>query len=149
MYDIIRDSPIGQVIRYASNKRIGTYLEESASFELPSAYTPNAHGETSQHQNTSPSDTEEDESDSPPSERADGASEKDTEKLAGADRGAGTGAAPSLRTISRSQSNALAKEKTIEPRKTNDGVYLVTWYSEDDPENPQNVCSHVHIPRSS
>ncbi|PVH80451.1 MFS general substrate transporter [Cadophora sp. DSE1049] len=42
---------------------------------------------------------------------------------------------------SRSQSNntqTLTKEKTIEPRRINDGVFLVTWYTDDDPENPQN-----------
>lgn len=39
MYDLIRDAPLGQAIRFLSEKRLIRYPEEEASFVLPPQYT--------------------------------------------------------------------------------------------------------------
>lgn len=39
MYDLIRDAPLGQAIRFLSGKRLFRYPEEEAGFVLPPQYT--------------------------------------------------------------------------------------------------------------
>jgi len=41
MHDLIRDSTIGQVLRFTAKNRVDQYIEETGSFELPPSYNPN------------------------------------------------------------------------------------------------------------
>ena len=139
MHDLIRDSTIGQVLRFLTKNSVGKYIEEMESFELPSSYTPNLAPRRTATRSSDPEDT------TVKSEKVgeDGRSGSDLENQSqtNLDNQPGTADTAAPSTPSRSQSNnlqALTKERTIEPRRTNDGVFLVTWYTDDDPENPQN-----------
>lgn len=142
MSDLIREAPIGQVIRFISRNKFFQYPEEKAGFELPDAYRDAIEGRSSSSTSEShspgsvtPPDVEKEAS------RPEIPHAKDLE------------AAVLTRTKSRAATtpfteerleveNELALERTktipIAPQKTSDGNILVDWYSTDDPANPQN-----------
>ncbi|KAF1990129.1 MFS general substrate transporter [Aulographum hederae CBS 113979] len=150
MLDIIRDSSLGKVIRFVSQKRLLAYPEERPDFQLPSQYTVFLHSdEKSELQGVDTPLSELDDS----HRNEDGAARKlepaedadpDLEQLASVRSMA------SMRTIPFSNERlhveqVLGTEKTkslpVMPHRTRDGVILVDWYSTDDPENPQNWSS--------
>jgi DHA1 family multidrug resistance protein-like MFS transporter len=124
MRDLIRDSFGGQLIRFLTRNRIGRYIEELESFELPAAYS----SERTIVQNDSLDPQEVPKNDSSKedlSQSEDGnlsASEKDIE----------------AHSVGSGNRDEITEENAIEPRRTNNGITLVTWYTNDDPENPQN-----------
>ena len=152
MADLIREAPIGQVIRYLTKAKYLKYPEERAEFELPATYnavinqkpgsfsgseepTPLAVEKTKSNHSINPLDEK-------PLERG------QTDIETGSMR-----AATLTRTKSRQQTTpyteerleieaelALERTKTapIVPQKTSDGNILVEWYTTDDPANPQN-----------
>lgn len=122
LHDVVRDAPLGQLLRYFTNNRLFQYPEEHAGFELPDPW---AHmlgttklPETKQNGSATPSTVT-----TLPSDQntiSDTTSEKpDVE----------SGHANEDKT-----SYSIAKV-------ANDGTILVDWYSDHDPDNPQNWSS--------
>lgn len=124
MSDLMREAPIGQIIRFITRNKYLQYPEEKPGFELPDAYRNVLEGK--------PSPSESDSNLTPPSQDV----EKEKSSLE----------VPHRKDLETAESleaeNELALERTktipIAPQKTSDGYILVDWYSTDDPANPQN-----------
>ncbi|KAF2715178.1 MFS general substrate transporter [Pleomassaria siparia CBS 279.74] len=168
MSDLIRDAPIGQIIRWATNKRFLKYPEERDDFQCPHSYTcpdekqqppidegrPVAQFEGPAIEEVVYSDPEtllekvETENDAESNE------ESDLEKIQTARTqmttrtqistvGTKTALGKSITAADLEQQFSLASvgrgpTRPIEPEKLDDGTVLVDWYTTDDPENPQN-----------
>jgi DHA1 family multidrug resistance protein-like MFS transporter len=166
MTDLLREAPLGQLIRFVSGNRLLRYPEELPGFELPSTYSAvlnsadreeSAASRTISKQRTkssrrSSSDEASPAPPAPPAPATDDLEKKDTETQ----HPHGHDAAAALR-LSRTRSRQettpyteerleveaeLALERTqtrpIVPQKTSDGNILVDWYTTDDAANPQN-----------
>ena len=150
---LLRDAPIGQLIRWATKGRLLTYPEERPDFQCPASY---GGGKES----TAPSSS----SPTPLAEKRDSLDNAELRQTATA---ADLESQDSNTTIDRSMSKAMTrpemqqvttraeleetytnaarqetlksqKSKPIVPEKTSDGTILVDWYTTDDSENPQN-----------
>ncbi|KAK4501470.1 hypothetical protein PRZ48_007279 [Zasmidium cellare] len=193
MSDLIRDAPIGQLIRWVTKNRVLLYPEERPGFECPLSYTdPEAaakaqRSQLTSHTNTNASlpekgDPEKDdpidaekahqeaaEDDVPqeqphvlcidrPTLQSIPTARSDLERNA-TNRSSLAELTNTKSRISRKGTRAtlqqsktredleeafaastLAKEPTrpIIPQRTSEGYILVDWYTEGDPENPQN-----------
>ncbi|KAI1082709.1 major facilitator superfamily transporter [Whalleya microplaca] len=146
MTHIIRDSSVGQFIRFATRNRVLQYPEEKPGFKLPESWV--------QVLESDPMDSPSDNSNSTssnPSVFSPDDEESQSEKADIIDP------APYHATLTRTKSRTeslpyteeryqidqhheLEKTKSIPivPKKTKDGVILVDWYYTDDPDNPQN-----------
>ncbi|KAH8880655.1 MFS general substrate transporter [Thozetella sp. PMI_491] len=152
MSSLIRDAPVGQVIRWVTRNKVLQYPEEKSDFKLPEAWAQVAEGNSpsSQPEFFEDSDTTftSGASTSSPDEENQ-AEEADPAPYAQA-RGDGLRLA---RTRTREETEPYTQERLeadrqhdlektksipIAPRKTKDGAILVDWYYSDDPENPQN-----------
>ena len=133
MASLVREAPLGQLIRYLTKNKYFQYPEEKPGFELPEAWiqvmqeldAPNSEKVT--ESNTEPSSEskeQEVQTEQPTSgQGSETISEKstldgDTEANAGAEN---------LEQV---------KSIPITPKKTKDGAILVDWYYSDDAENP-------------
>lgn len=147
MSDLIREAPVGQIIRFITRNKFLQYPEEKPGFELPEAYRDAIEGKSS-----APSVSHSAGSVSPLDVEKDAEKEAPLHKIP-TGRGNDLEAAVLTRTKSRTATapfsnerleveNELALERTktipIAPQKTSDGNILVDWYSTDDPANPQN-----------
>ncbi|KAK9422388.1 hypothetical protein SUNI508_04744 [Seiridium unicorne] len=152
MSNLIRDAPVGQLIRLLTRNRVLGYPEEDPNFSLPEPWTQLLNDEL--RAKTIAASFE-----ATLSTRTSSLasittiSPNDEESQA---RNAGATTAPSPlpaalpRTSSRTESQeqfdvgqqGLGLEKTksipIVPKKTKDGAILVDWYFTDDAENPHN-----------
>ena len=142
MSDLIREAPIGQIIRWVTGNKVLQYPEEKTGFELPTSYS------TALNSNEKPTPQIASRTSSNTPMTMDRIITKTSQD------GFGDLEAASLaRTKSRTatipyteerfeveQTLALERTKTlpIAPTKTVDGNILVDWYTTDDPENPQN-----------
>ena len=141
MSNLLRDSPIGGIIRFVTGRRYLKYPEEVKGFEIP---------------------WEKDSKDVSSEPEKDLAAFKDPEKESDELQTQGTNTAVPTPAISgtttpgheaadveqgqpirETESNAMQPKKTnesnvIQPKRTNDGITLVDWYTDDDPANPQN-----------
>ena len=148
MSDLIREAPIGQILRFVTRNKVLLYPEEKPGFELPTEYL-TALNEGSEkarlpRHSSASSDV--------PIEKINTKTNRQVSarnSLASAERGE----LAVSRTKSRSETQnftedrleveqelALERTKTlpIAPTKTADGNILVDWYTTDDPANPQN-----------
>ncbi|KAK8199622.1 major facilitator superfamily domain-containing protein [Phyllosticta capitalensis] len=161
MSDLIRDAPIGQIIRYFSGNRLLQYPEERPDYQLPPSYSSRrvslpedqSHTKEAESAPQSPNlDKEQEDKESSDTEEE----ESDTEKFA-SDQSIRTGV-PSLKKstsgiekvdtrtapqtdLERQVTTATLKKSVsqpIKPKKLDDGTVLVDWYDTDDPANPQN-----------
>ncbi|KAK8246722.1 major facilitator superfamily domain-containing protein [Phyllosticta capitalensis] len=161
MSDLIRDAPIGQIIRYFSGNRLLQYPEERPDYQLPPTYSSRrvslpedqSHTKEAESAPQSPNlDKEQEDKESSDTEEE----ESDTEKFA-SDQSTRTGV-PSLKKstsgiekvdtrtapqtdLERQVTTATLKKSVsqpIKPKKLDDGTVLVDWYDTDDPANPQN-----------
>jgi MFS transporter, DHA1 family, multidrug resistance protein len=160
MADILRDAPLGQVIRWATGNKFLRYPEEMPGFELPSTYTTllntsdkeydAAASRTLSKQQTK-STRRSSSVDPSPTPAGNDLEKRDTEIQHPQDSDVGT--LQLSRTKSRLETTPytedrleieaeLAIERTqtrpVVPQKTSDGTILVDWYTTDDPANPQN-----------
>jgi len=149
MADLIRESPIGQVIRFVTGNKYLRYPEEIAGFQIPWEGVANASVEGKL---ADLSDGSNHERDDKGSERA---AEKDleAEELARKTTTRGTlgtslrATATISRTMSREQTLPYSAERfqtelqeeaerqqsaIIVPQKTSDGITLVDWYTTDE-----------------
>lgn len=125
MADLLRETPLGQMIRYLTRNRLLPYPEERPDFQLPKWYA---------HSNATT-----------PLESPDAVDlEKSITHGAALER---SNTRPELEKITtrhdleRAYTAATQKstrKESIIPDKLDDGTIVVTWYDTDDPANPQN-----------
>ena len=139
--DLIREAPLGQIIRWVTGNRMFKYPEEEPGFELPLQYITqlNSEKDTQLH---SPS------TNSPAAVSASDLSatstKQDLEGLGVTRTKSRLDTAPySNERFEVEQQLAIERTKTlpIAPKKTSDGIILIDWYTTDDPANPQNWSS--------
>jgi MFS transporter, DHA1 family, multidrug resistance protein len=149
MADLIRESPIGQVIRFVTGNKYLRYPEEIAGFQIPWEGVANASVEEKLTDLDDGSNHERDEKDG---ERAMG-KDLEAEELARKTTTRGSlgtplGATATInRTNSREQTLPYSAERfqtelqeeaerqqsaIIVPQKTSDGITLVDWYTTDE-----------------
>lgn len=158
MVGLIREAPLGQVLRFITRNRVLKYPEELPEFELPETYkalvssssnSPKALHTVSNERTSRPSS-------SSAATRASEFEKSGLEEKEITQPGPYSQDAEDLmlsRTKSRHETvpytedrleaeAGIAIERTqtmsIAPQKTVDGNILVDWYTTDDPENPQN-----------
>lgn len=150
MSHIIRDAPVGQVLRLLTGNRVLKYPEEEDDFRLPDTWTqllnrdnsdvalpqPSGilHGSSSTS-STSPTDDEEKQQN-----KADGAPYQAALARTKSREETAPNTADRLEV---DQQHELEKTKSIPivPRRTQEGAILVDWYYTDDAANPQNWSS--------
>jgi len=136
MKDLIRDSAIGQLIRFITIDRMLRHPENEPGFTLPESFNVETKVATQDEAVTPTSVRENNQDDS---------QTVDIEALENLHRQASisTWQAGLNRAISRAtlglEEDTTSRE--IKPTITQEGKLLVTWYSTDDPENPQNWSS--------
>jgi len=166
MAEILRDAPLGQIIRWISRNKLLKYPEEIDGFELPATYNAilnSSHSEKKPSQRPTPPASrqltqEKTRQSSQSSESATvNTNSEELEKTETAQPGPYEDPEAVNLNISRTRSRfsttpysedrfeveaELAIERTqtkpIMPIKTEDGNVLVDWYTTDDPANPQN-----------
>ena len=168
MADILRDAPLGQIIRWVTKNRLLPYPEELPNFELPAVYNAmlNSSGKAPSTTRTNtqekvkpaqPSRQSSHSSDSRETEVTTPSAALDLEKAQTEEANPydtrNIEALNLRRTKSRAETvpwteerleveEELAIQRTqtrpIIPAKTSDGNILVDWYTTDDPANPQN-----------
>ncbi|KFY03048.1 hypothetical protein O988_01719 [Pseudogymnoascus sp. VKM F-3808] len=142
MSDLIREAPLGQLLRWVTKNRLFPYPEELPGFELPEAYNQVLRSEKVPIER--------------PISRKDTKKEADSsgdEPISSPDSESYNQDIELQRTLSRQDTRQFTQErlateiqdavervasKPIYPVKTADGIVLVDWYSSDDPANPQN-----------
>jgi DHA1 family multidrug resistance protein-like MFS transporter len=160
MIELIREAPLGQLIRWVTRNRVLRYPEELPGYELPSTYTAvlnsaDRTGDVAASRKISKQPTNSSRrsssNETSPTPAANDLEKRDTEIQQPRD------ADPEALSLSRTRSRheiapytegrleveaELALERTqtkpIMPQKTSDGNILVDWYTTDDPANPQN-----------
>ncbi|KAI4134133.1 MAG: hypothetical protein LQ347_001772 [Umbilicaria vellea] len=138
MRDLLREAPLGQLIRFITRNRVLQYPEERADFVLPAEYSAFCSGKRS----TSLSNS-----------RTPATTPNDIEKISPNLTPNPSETATLTRTKSRTATIPFTEErleieaelalqrtvtKPIAPQKTADGTILVDWYTTDDPANPQS-----------
>lgn len=147
MADIIRDAPIGQIIRFLTKNRVLQYPEEKPDFQLPDAYN------TALNSHAVPPITEKASNPSDEDHRPRALERKRTTESV---RSVNSQEDPEIaltRTKSRENTRQwtedrldiereLSLERTksipLAPTLTADGEILVDYYTSDDPANPHN-----------
>ncbi|KAF4345638.1 major facilitator superfamily transporter [Fusarium beomiforme] len=153
MFDLIREAPLGQLVRFLSGNKFLKYPEERADFELPQQYRTELKAVEAHHspELTHPSgtpvvDMKEDQEIEQQTHISNLVSvgQDDHHDLEGLRR---IRTINSVRTVPYSEDRMRAEENlrmqrtqsiAIVPQTTSDGVVLVDWYTTDDPANPQN-----------
>ncbi|MCJ1246194.1 hypothetical protein MMC30_003399 [Trapelia coarctata] len=110
MMDLIREAPLGQLLRYLTNNRVLLYPEERPDFVLPVTYQAILEGKESQLSSTQTTPA-------PTIIETKHGNTGDTDPEAGAGQ---------------------KTEQLIVPQLAADGTILVDWYTVNDPENPLN-----------
>jgi len=167
MADIIRDSTLGQLIRFVTGNKLLLYPEEVPGFQCPSSYgesvsekqpePPNnqqasehvERSETTEKQTEAGADIDSSDSSSTPELRP-VISHATTFRDEGHNPISRIGSLPgwdgieTQADLERAYTNpslARGESRPVIPTRTADGTILVDWYTTDDPENPQNWSS--------
>ncbi len=144
---MIRDAPLGQLIRLVTRNRVLQYPEEKPDFQLPDTWlqvikeneSPSAQSQVFGTRRSSTSSTSR--STSPDEENQVESGYEKSERLELARTKTRESTTPYTKErLEADEQHELEKTKSIPivPRKTRDGNILVDWYYTDDPENPQN-----------
>lgn len=141
MAQIIRDAPVGQLIRFITRNKFLQYPEEKPDFQLPQEWLDVLNSEKT---NAQPA---------PASSSASTATNTDGETKLPRDDIEQDPAPAVARTRTREDTTPYTQDRLeadeiheiqktrsvpIAPRRTKDGAVLVDWYFSDDAENPQN-----------
>ena len=151
MFDLIREAPVGQAIRYLTRNKYLRYPEEEPGFDIPPQYTLLLRpGGNLPFRDVAPSD---DKDNSPGEKDGDDVIRPvpapqnqypDLEMLGRINTTSSVYTAPYTTERMRVE-QSLEIERTrsvpIIPQKTLDNIVLVDWYTTDDPANPQNWSS--------
>lgn len=151
MSDLIREAPIGQLLRFVTRNRILKYPEELPGFQLPETYNTILNAADPEKLGPSRSDSEQDEKNG---KVIDGFPALQHHATTRSIRSGDVEAATALtRTKTRESTMPYTEERleieaelqiertkslAIVPHKTSDGNILVDWYTTDDAANPQN-----------
>ncbi|KAK0102843.1 hypothetical protein ONS96_005475 [Cadophora gregata f. sp. sojae] len=168
MAELLREAPLGQIIRWVTKGRYLQYPEEKEGFELPATYNAllnasekktvaatrtNTRGtqeraERQRSQSTSSSDSETvdtSELEKAQTQREEPSAytpaDKDVEALSLSRTKSRHETVPYTEArleLEAELSLARTETRPIVPLKTSDGNILVDWYTTDDPANPQN-----------
>ncbi|OAK98740.1 benomyl/methotrexate resistance protein [Phaeosphaeriaceae sp. SRC1lsM3a] len=158
--DFIRETQLGQVARWLTNGRILLYPEEKPGFKIPAAYLDGAHtanpskeGKQIPLADSTEAPKEEIATEDEAELSSDGYESQEPRPKALQDTAALSRITTrrdmseittqedleaAYRTATIQESLKLQESQPIQPTKTAEGVILVTWYTTDDPENPQN-----------
>ena len=154
MSDLMREAPLGQLVRFLTGNRVFQYPEEKPDFQLPEAYNTALNSDDHDVPREKAADRTPNTRQS--SEEAKEADLEDLRKhvtTKSIKEGDLSGRASLQRTKTREETQpysderlqieaelAIERTKTlpIAPTKTADGNILVEWYTTDDPANPQN-----------
>lgn len=124
MKSIIRDTAFGQIVRLATRNRFFQYPEERIGFVVPPHYVPEKLPEDTSASSTRP-----------------------VSPYSGALYKIGTATEPegALHHAQTQEDLEFGRKESriVVPKRTANGVILVDWYTDDDPENPQNWPSIV------
>lgn len=124
MADIVRDSAIGQLIRWATNNRYLQYPEEKPDFKLPQAWLDIINNTNESGYNASKSSSSlEDSSNNNNNNNHNTTAATDIDARLEADE---------IHNLEKQQSIPVA------PQRTKDGAILVDWYFTDDDSDPHN-----------
>ncbi|KAL8960209.1 MAG: hypothetical protein Q9183_005508, partial [Haloplaca sp. 2 TL-2023] len=140
MSDLIREAPVGQLIRFMTRNKYLQYPEEKPDFVLPEAYNTALNGQAPIQEKESQEPSAELQRSRTPSANGSASSSEDLEaKLTRTKSREDTPQWTEARLeIERELSLERTKSMPIAPTKTADGNILVDWYTTDDPANPQN-----------
>ena len=156
MADILRESPLGQIIRFVTRGRYLRYPEEVEGFQIPWEQNLNEkhvasteldkelEAATSPSANTSVQRENEPHQPHPLSKVAterEQAFMPDHDLIAAKSRESTTPWSEERFDVERQHSLLATESRVIQPQKTSDGIILVDWYTTDDPANPQNWSS--------
>lgn len=150
MFDIIREAPLGQAIRFITKARYLRYPEEEPDYELPAQYafllqhagesrSSNVEASDKKQNDLGDNDTEQAARPSSPQNKS-----VDLEMLGRVNTTSSVHTAPPTTQRMRvEQSLEIERTKSIPiiPQRTLDNIILVDWYTTDDPANPQNWSS--------
>lgn len=161
MSDLIRDAPLGQLIRFITGNKYFQYPEEKPDFKLPETWntvinnpdvvidesTPN-HNTLMSSASSTVAATED--------PKAKGETEKETEDIERGDavpvrlhrsRSPQETAAYTVDRLEADEEHDVEKVKSIPvvPKRTKDGHILVDWYYSDDNENPHNWTNNRRV----
>lgn len=160
MKELIREAALGQIIRYASRNRLLKYPEEEEGFQIPFERMTheaklariNEDANSDKQVDITPA-SEEYENIEHVLTQEDKGDDFDIEKTGSRGSRAGLEKILSVKSLSRTQTipftrerfevdQQLAAQRTlslpIQPVVTSTGQILVTWYTTDDQDNPQN-----------
>jgi DHA1 family multidrug resistance protein-like MFS transporter len=159
MKDILREAPLGQLIRFVTRHRALPYPEEELGFELPATFNAALNLLENGEEPATITTTTNERKRSPSGERRDsaiglpGTFEPDDDSSQQNLRDYDPEDMHLSRTKSRLETAPFSEErleieadlalqrtqtKPIIPRKSADGSILVDWYTTDDPANPQS-----------
>jgi DHA1 family multidrug resistance protein-like MFS transporter len=151
MTDILREAPLGQLIRWVTSNRLLQYPEERPGFELPETYRSvlNSPEERTGSSGTKSIGYSTDDSTATPATHdlekrnthIEQPREGDVEALGLRRTKSRLDATPyteERREIEAELALQRTVTKPIVPQKTANGKILVDWYTTDDPANPQN-----------
>jgi DHA1 family multidrug resistance protein-like MFS transporter len=165
MDTIIRDAPIGQLIRYITKNRVLLYPEEKSDYKCPNSYKADADASAEKAESASSTLAPTPAADSDPEKHERPASPASLRTAPTVKEPNPFDAISAHRTTSRAmtrpemhkittradleqayedatqQASLRQQSRAIEPEKTADGLILVDWYATDDSENPQNWTS--------
>jgi DHA1 family multidrug resistance protein-like MFS transporter len=149
MADLIREAPLGQLVRWITSNRVLQYPEEKPGFELPATY--NAVLNSSKNSESMRAVTREQPNRPNPTTPASDLEKEETHDINPYE--ADIESLQLSRTKSRLETTPYTEDrleveaelaieriqsKPIIPIKTSDGTILVDWYTTDDSANPQN-----------
>lgn len=159
MSDLIRDAPIGQIIRFVTRKRYLKYPEEQDDWECPESYQVNHEKKQRDFSSSASSTTDVERTPDLEKERLPTgnpltatATQPDVERGLQTERSLSRVlSSPRVSRINTQASyreaheDALRQEtikqeasRPLTPERTANNQILVTWYTTDDPANPQN-----------
>lgn len=158
MSALLRDAPVGQIIRWVTHNKYLQYPEEKPDFQRPNAYQDRKAIGSDASSVASPEPLEkrlEEDLETGHNHLTTAPTAIDRESLAIADRSlsrivsrAEMSKVSTRASLEQAYTNATQREslknqvsRPIAPAVTSDGTILVDWYTTDDPENPQNWSS--------
>ncbi|KAF4982740.1 hypothetical protein FZEAL_1693 [Fusarium zealandicum] len=170
MADIIRDAPLGQLVRFLTKNRYFKYPEEKADFKLPDPWivlmnnpdavvdeeSPNSGNVDITAPASSVSSIVSGEPDAESKPRRKPEHHEDPERASRRDgtplrlhrtRSAQETQANTIDRMQADEEHDMEKVQSIPivPRKTKDGAILVDWYYSDDTENPHNWSNNKRL----
>jgi DHA1 family multidrug resistance protein-like MFS transporter len=148
MHEIIREAPLGQLIRFLSKNTLFRYPEDEPGFELPATWVALLKGDEGEIKESPPvegSDSYLAQNDIIDRRRSRSVEDPELADLGKINTASTTHTRPY--TNERMQAERMLEiGRTVSlptvPQKTRDNHILVDWYTTDDPANPQNWSSH-------